>query len=92
MKTEDFVFGYILDNDLSGLYMFKEFTYPTEQGVIDAAAPTGATNASRFMGMLNTVLLPVGEHNVKFVMQQNGAEYVIIRDYTVIVNAATAEA
>ena len=86
VDTADYQFGYIVDG--GDPIMNADYTVAAEDPVKQAAAGTGASNASRYLGVLAVVFLQPGEHNIKFVMQQNGAEYVIIREYTIIVTAA----
>jgi hypothetical protein len=84
MNTENFQFGYII-NDGEPI-MHDVYTTAASDAVKAAAATTGASNCSAFYGVLAVAFLPTGEHNIKFVMQQNGAEYLIIREYTIIVS------
>ena len=66
--------------------MNDAYTSPASDPVKAAAATTGASNCSAFYGVLVVGFLPTGEHNIKFVMQQDGGDYVIIREYTIIVS------
>ena len=84
MNAETFQFGYII-NDGEPI-MNDAYTTPASDPVKAAAATTGASNCSAFYGVLVVGFLPTGEHNIKFVMQQDGGDYVIIREYTVIVS------
>lgn len=52
------------------------------------ATQLGASNATRFRGVILVGWFQPGEYNVKFVMQVNGSELVVLRGYTVIVTAA----
>ncbi len=84
-NADDFVFGYIVDNGYP--VMDEAYTFEADQGVVDAGNSLGALQTTRFNGMLDVTELGVGEHNVKFVMEQNGV-YTIIREYTVVVTSA----
>ena len=84
MNAETFQFGYII-NDGEPI-MNDAYTTPASDPVKAAAATTGASNCSAFYGVLVVGFLPTGEHNIKFVMQQDGGDYVIIREYTIIVS------
>ena len=84
MNAETFQFGYII-NDGEPI-MNDAYTTPASDPVKAAAATTGASNCSAFYGVLAVDSLPTGEHNIKFVMQQDGGDYVIIREYTIIVS------
>jgi hypothetical protein len=84
MNCETFQFGYII-NDGEPI-MSDVYATPASDPVKAAAATTGASNCSAFYGVLVVGFLPTGEHNIKFVMQQDGGDYVIIREYTVIVS------
>ena len=84
-NSETFQFGYIIN----GVEIFADaFTFATEQGVLDAAANAGASNASRFCGVCAAAALPVGENNVKFAVMLDGGEVCVLREYTVIITAA----
>ena len=84
MNCETFQFGYII-NDGEPI-MNDVYATPASDPVKEAAASVGASNCSAFYGVLVVGFLPTGEHNIKFVMQQDGGDYVIIREYTVIVS------
>ncbi len=86
MNTETFRFGYII-NDGEPI-MNDAFTKESNEAVKNAAATVGASNVSNFYGVIDLTLLEAGEYNIKFVMQQNGAEYILIREYTIIVKDA----
>ena len=83
MNAETFQFGYIINNGEP--IMNDDYAVDPSDPVKAAAASVGASNVSNFKGILAVAFLPVGEHNIKFVMQQNGEEYVIIREYTIVV-------
>ena len=84
MNAKTFQFGYII-NDGEPI-MNDAYTTPASDPVKAAAATTGASNCSAFYGVLVVGFLPTGEHNIKFVMQQDGGDYVIIREYTIVVS------
>ena len=86
MNAATFQLGYIIDGGepiMSDAYA----TTPSDP-VKNAAASVGASNVTAFYGILHVAALETGSHNIKFVMQQDGAEYVVIREYTIVVKDA----
>ena len=82
-------FGYIVN----GTEVFDDtFTVEAEQPVLDAAATLGAPKASRFMGVLDTALLQLGENNIRFCVRLNGELTEVLREYTVTVTERVTEA
>ncbi len=82
-------FGYVV-NDTE---IFDDaYAVEAEQPVLDAVAGMGAPKGIRFMGVLDTSLLQVGENNVKFCVRLNGELTEVLREYTVTVTERVTEA
>ena len=86
LNTENFQFGYIInDGDIA---VNADYTVAAGDDVMAVATQLGASNATRYKGVILVSWLPVGEHNVKFVIQVEGGETITIREYTVVVTEA----
>ncbi len=84
LNADEFQFGYLVND--GEIAANPDYTIAAGEDVKGAAAQMGASNASRFKGVILVSWLPVGEHNVKFVVQI-GEEIHTLREYTVIVTA-----
>ena len=82
IKGEIGQFGYSIDN---GAYIFAdEFTWETEQGIIDAAKTTGADTGSRFWVNIDLSVLEVGEHNIRVVYKNTAGEMVMLNEFKLV--------
>ena len=77
-------FGYMIDNG-EAIYS-ADFSVAAEQGVIDAAATTGADNATRFLVNVDLAGL-TGKHTVTILYQDAEGNVVIMNSFTVIMPA-----
>ncbi len=88
MSCDSYQFGYIVNG--TSKYN-SSFAVAAEDPVKDAATQLGGNQASRFMGVLDTSTLKVGENNIKFVVKMNNDTVEVIREYTLTVKDAQAE-
>ena len=88
-KSENFSYAYIVNGEE---YTAEGFAVEAEQPVQDAITALKATNGSRFMGVLPTEKLIVGENTVQFIVKLDEDITHVIRDYKVIVTERVTEA
>ena len=85
IKGEVGQFGYQIDDNAA---IFDDaFTFPTEPGVINAAAPTGSDTASRMKIMMNLNALDAGEHTVYVLYKNPNGDTVALNVFTLVKNA-----
>ncbi len=84
LNADEFQFGYLVND--GEIAANPDYTVAAGEDVKEVAAQLGASNVSRFKGAILVSWLPVGEHNIKFVVQI-GEEIHTLREYTVIVTA-----
>ncbi len=84
LNADEFQFGYLVND--GEIAANPDYTVAAGEDVKAVATQLGASNASRFKGVILVSWLPVGEHNIKFVVQI-GEEIHTLREYTVIVTA-----
>ena len=88
MNCKSFRYGYMIN----GKEYFKdEFTHEAEAAVAAAFAALGASNGSRFKGILPVDQLKTGTNTVQFCVRMNGTVTAILREYTVIVTEKATE-
>ena len=61
-----------------------KFTWETEQGVIDAAKPTGCDTASRYWVDIDLSVVEAGEHTVTVVYKNTAGSMVSLNDFKLI--------
>ncbi|MBE6585331.1 MAG: hypothetical protein E7645_02250 [Ruminococcaceae bacterium] len=88
LNADEFQFGYLIND--GEIAANPDYTVAAGDDVKAVATQLGASNVSRFKGVILVSWLPVGEHNIKFVVQI-GDEIYTLREYTVIVTAAKHE-
>ena len=89
LRCQNFQYGYIVN----GEEMFDDaFTHETEEAVNNAIAALGGNNGTRFMGVLPTEKLKIGENTVQFCVKLNGETVEVLREYKVVVTEAPTEA
>ena len=88
-KSENFRYAYIINGEE---YADDSFTVAAEQPVLDAIAAFKANNGSRFMGVLPTEKLNLGENTVQFIVKLDEDITAVIREYKVIVTEPETEA
>lgn len=89
LRCESFQYGYIVN----GEELFDDaFTHETEAAVTESIAILNGNNGSRFMGVLPTEKLKVGENTVQFCVKMNGDTVEVLREYKVIMTEAPTEA
>ena len=88
-KSENFSYAYIVNGEE---YTAEGFTVDAEQAVLDAIAALKGNNGSRFMGVLPTDKLHVGENTVQFIVKLDEDITAVIREYTVVVTERITEA
>ena len=89
LRCKSFQYGYIVN----GEEMFDDaFTHETEKAVTDSIAVLGGNNGARFMGVLPTEKLKIGENTVQFCVKLNGETVEVLREYKVVVTEAPTEA
>ena len=89
LRCNSYQFGYVVN----GEELFDDaFTHETEQAVTDSIAALGGNSGSRFMGVLPTEKLKVGENTVQFCVKMNGEVTEVLREYKVIMTEAPTEA
>ena len=75
-------FGYQIDNNAA--VFDGAFTFQTEQGVIDAAAPTGSDTASRMKIVINVEGLEAGVHTVNVLYKNPNGDVVALRTFILV--------
>ena len=88
-KSENFSYAYIVNGEE---YTAEGFAVEAEQPVQDAITALKATNGSRFMGVLPTEKLIVGENTVQFIVKLDEDITHVIREYKVVVTERVTEA
>ena len=88
-KSESFEYAYIVNGEE---YTAEGFTAEAEQAVLDAIAALKGNNGSRFMGVLPTEKLVVGENTVQFIIKLDEDITAVIREYKVTVTEKVTEA
>ena len=88
-KSENFSYAYIVNGEE---YTAEGFTVEAEQAVLDAITALKGNNGSRFMGVLPTEKLTVGENTVQFIIKLDEDITQVIREYKVIVTEKVTEA
>ena len=87
-KSEGFRYGYIINGEE---FFDDTFTYEAEQPVLDAIAAMKAPNGSRFMGILPTEKLNLGENTVQFCVKLDEDIMEVMREYTVVITEKVTE-
>ena len=88
-KSENFSYAYIVNGEE---YTAEGFTVEAEQAVLDAITALKGNNGSRFMGVLPTEKLVVGENTVQFIVKLDEDITAVIREYTVVITEKITEA
>ena len=88
-KSESFEYAYIVNGEE---YTAEGFTAEAEQAVLDAITALKGNNGSRFMGVLPTEKLVVGENTVQFIIKLDEGITEVIREYKVTVTEKVTEA
>ena len=88
MNCESFRYGYMVNGNE---YFNDAFTHEAEAAVAAAFAALGASNGSRFKGILPVDQLKTGTNTVQFCVRMNGTVTAILREYTVIVTEKATE-
>ena len=88
-KSENFSYAYIINGEE---YTAEGFVVEAEQPVQDAITALKAANGSRFMGVLPTEKLIVGENTVQFIVKLDEDITHVIREYRVIMTERVTEA
>lgn len=90
IKSEGFQYGYVINGEEE---LFDDaFTVEAEQAVLDAITALKGNNGSRFMGVLPTEKLKVGENTIQFIVKLDEEITAVIREYQVIVTERITEA
>ena len=87
-KSENFEYAYVVNGEE---YTAEGFTVEAEQAVLDAITALKGNNGSRFMGVLPTEKLVVGENTVQFIVKLDEDITQVIREYKVVVNEKVTE-
>ena len=82
-------FGYQIDGN--EVVFDDSFTFATEQGVIDAAKPTGCDTASRMKIIINTKDLSAGEHTVHALYKNPDGDIVELNTFTLILQKSETD-
>jgi hypothetical protein len=88
-KFESFEYAYMVNGEE---YTAEGFTVEAEQAVLDAITALKGNNGSRFMGVLPTEKLVVGENTVQFIIKLDEGITEVIREYKVTVTEKVTEA
>ena len=87
-KSEGYQYAYIVNGEE---YADESFAVEAEQPVLDAIAALNAPNGSRFMGVLPTEKLNLGENTVQFIVKLDEDVTEVIREYKVVVTEKVTE-
>ena len=88
VKSESLSFAYIIKGEE---YVAEGFAVEAEQAVLDVITALKGNNGSRFMGVLPTEKLNVGENTVQFVVKLDEDITEVIREYKVVVTEKITE-
>lgn len=88
VKSESLSFAYVVNGEE---YSAEGFAVEAEQAVLDTIAALKGNNGSRFMGILPTEKLTVGENTVQFIVKLDEDITEVIREYTVVVTEKVTE-
>ena len=88
VKSESLSYAYVINGEE---YISEDFVVEAEQPVLDAIAGLKGNNGSRFMGVLPTEKLAVGENTVQFIVKLDEDITQVIREYTVVVTERVTE-
>ena len=88
VKSESLSYAYLINGEE---YTAEGFALEAEQAVLDAIAALKGNNGSRFMGILPTEKLTVGENTVQFIVKLDEDITAVIREYKVVVTEKVTE-
>ena len=88
VKSESLSYAYIINGEE---YTVEGFAVEAEEAVLNAIAAMKGNNGSRFMGILPTEKLTVGENTIQFIAKLDEDITHVIREYKVVVTEKVTE-